>query len=74
MPTLKQYIDSSGLKVGYLAEQLFLTRSGFWYKAQGRRMWKPKEVERLRELLRIPDEDAEKIFLRVKYTKQNKRR
>ena len=69
MAELKDYIDQSGLKVSYIADKLFLSRFGLYSKMIGRCRWKDTEVEKLRDLLRIPEDKVSDIFLNVKYTK-----
>ena len=60
---LNEYIDKSGLKLTYIAEQLFITRWALYQKLSNKSSFKQGEIKKLCELLRIPPEDCIKIFL-----------
>lgn len=59
---LEQKIEESGLKKGYLCEQLDLSRNGFNKKVSGLTPFRVPEVFTLCALLSISDRDKVKIF------------
>lgn len=60
---LKEEIDKSGLKTGYLAEQLGLSYQGFRLKRNGVIPFRKLEVEALASLLGMSEEAKNQIFL-----------
>lgn len=57
------YIDNSGLKIGFIADQLGLSRAGFDKKRSGMIPFRKSEVYVLCDILNIKDEsDKKKIF------------
>lgn len=60
---LKEYIDKSGLKLQYIADELFVSRYALWQKMTNKSDFRQGEIKRLCELLSIPAEDRLKIFL-----------
>lgn len=55
-------IQESGLKIGFICEQLGMSRQGFWKKANGLTPFRVSEVFVLCSLLNISEEDKIKIF------------
>lgn len=61
---LREKIDASGLKLQYIADQLGITRFGLHKKLQDGSEFKPSQIVKLCELLRIETaEEREQIFL-----------
>lgn len=61
---LREKIDASGLKLQYIADQLRITRFGLYKKLQDGSEFKPSQIVKLCELLRIETaEEREQIFL-----------
>ena len=61
---LREKIDASGLKLQYIADQLGITRFGLYKKLQNGSEFKPSQIVKLCELLRIETaEEREQIFL-----------
>lgn len=73
MATLEEYIRRSGYQIGHIAEQLFLTRSGLYRKLTGQRGWTQAEMEKLKSMLRITEQDAAYIFYpeKARYVTKN---
>ncbi len=59
---LEQYIQKSGYKKAYIAQQLGLSRSGFARKLNNKNEFKASEMVILCELLNISSKDKEAIF------------
>lgn len=59
---LSQYISNSGLKIGYLAEQLGVTEQAFHKKRTGKAPFRAAEVYVLCDLCKISEADKPKIF------------
>ena len=60
---LRQAIDRSGLKIGYVAEKLNLSRFGFYKKLNGESPFNQYEIIALCKLLGINTlKEREKIF------------
>lgn len=61
---LREKIDASGLKLQYIADQLGITRFGLYKKLQDGSEFKPSQIVKLCELLRIETaEERKQIFL-----------
>ena len=61
---LREKIDASGLKLQYIADQLGITRFGLYKKLQDGSEFKPSQIVKLCELLRIETiEERAQIFL-----------
>lgn len=61
---LKEYIYKSGLKVSFISEQLFISRSALYQKIENKSDFRQKEIRKLCELLEIEDpKEQAKIFL-----------
>ena len=61
---LREKIDASGLKLQYIADQLGITRFGLYKKLQDGSEFKPSQIVKLCELLRIETaEEREQNFL-----------
>lgn len=56
-------IEDSGFSYGYLAEALGLSRQGFYKKRIGLTEFTASEVVKLSEILNLPREKRDKIFL-----------
>ena len=60
---LNEYIECSGLKIGYIAKQLGLSRYGFMRKRDNVSEFFPSEIEKLCEVLKISTlEEKNEIF------------
>lgn len=59
---LEQYIQKSGYKKSFIAEQLGLTVYGFMLKVNNKSEFKASEMTILCKLLKINAEDKEAIF------------
>ena len=59
---LEQYIEKSGYKKSYIAEQLRLTTYGFALKVNNKSEFKASEMTILCKLLKISAKDKEAIF------------
>lgn len=60
---LNQYIENSGLKIGYIVEALGISRQAFDRKRNGIISFKAAEVYVLCDLLKISQTDKLTIFL-----------
>lgn len=59
---LDKKIESSGLKVGFIVDQIGLSRNGFDKKRKGKTPFRVAEVYVLCDLLRLSEEERRKIF------------
>ena len=59
---LEQYIEKSGYKKSFIAEQLSLTTYGFTLKVNNKSEFKASEMKILRKLLKISAKDSDAIF------------
>ena len=59
---LEKYIEKSGYKKSFIAEQLGLTSYGFMLKVNNKSEFKASEMTILCELLKITPKDKEAIF------------
>lgn len=59
---LEKYIEMSGYKKSFIAEQLGLTSYGFMLKVNNKSEFKASEMTTLCELLKITPKDKEAIF------------
>ena len=59
---LRQKIDESGYKLTYLAEKCGLTYYGLMKKVNNETEFKASEIKVLKELLKLTNEEANKIF------------
>ena len=59
---LDEYINKSGLKLGYIVDKLGISRASWHKKKSGTVAFRAAEVYVLCDLLKIPDEDQGKIF------------
>ena len=62
MEMLKQRIDESGCKLGYLALNMGLSRAGLYKKLNGDCEFKVSEVLSISRLLHLSDADRDSIF------------
>lgn len=63
---LKEKIDESGYKIGYLAKRLNLSHQGFYNKINGKTGFYSQEIMKLEELLRLSKKEREDIFFSKK--------
>lgn len=61
---LKQAIDGSGLRKGFIVEKLGITRQGFHKKETGASDFTASEVAIMKDLLKLSDREVNAIFLR----------
>lgn len=59
---LKQFIDRSGYKLKYVALQLGITYQGFLKKLNNETEFKASEIQILKNLLNLSDDDLKQIF------------
>lgn len=60
---LNEYIEKSGLKIGFIVDKLGISRQIFDRKRKGEVTFRAPEVYVLCDLLKIPDNVKPKIFL-----------
>lgn len=60
---LDDYIEKSGLRVGYIVETLGISRQAFDMKRKGKYSFRAPEVYVLCDLLKIPEDVKPQIFL-----------
>lgn len=65
---LETKIRDSGLRIGYICEQVGISYPGFQKKMrnEGKSEFKPSEIVVLRELLRLTPEEVDQIFFAEK--------
>lgn len=59
---LKEKISQCGYKIGYLCEQMGISRQGLWKKMNGKSPFRVIEVNFLCNLLNLTDDERVKIF------------
>lgn len=59
---LDEKIKASGIKVSFLIEALGLSPQGFYKKKNGKTKWRGAEIYVVKDVLRLSDIDAQKIF------------
>lgn len=59
---LKNKLDDSGLKRGFIAQELNLSTYGFARKVDGITEFKPSEIRTLMRLLSLTNDDVREIF------------
>lgn len=59
---LREVLARSGFKLQFLADQLGLTRAGFYLKCEGKTEFKQTEIRDLTELLGLSQEERDRIF------------
>lgn len=59
---LKDKIAASGIKLGHIASEMSLSRSGLWKKLTGDSEFRTSEITKLCEILRLSDEERNNIF------------
>lgn len=59
---LEQYIEKSGFKKGFIAQQIGLTAYGFSLKVKNKSEFKANEILGLCKLLKINTKEKEAIF------------
>lgn len=60
---LNEYIDKSGYKLGFIIDQLGISRQAFDKKMKNINQFRASEVYVLCDLLKINEDDKHKIFL-----------
>lgn len=60
---LRKIIKDSGFKLDFVASEIGLTASGLYEKFQRGNEFKPSQIVKLCELLRIDEETRKEIFL-----------
>lgn len=60
---LKEKIDDSGFLKTYIAEQIGITKQGFYLKISGKNEFKQSEIKKLTKLLKLTSKDVKEIFL-----------
>lgn len=60
---LKDIITTSGYKLEYIAKEIGLTRFGLYSKLRDGSEFKPSQVTKLCEMLKIDEEKRKEIFL-----------
>ena len=60
---LKELIAKSGLKKGYIAERLGLTRAGYMKKENGDSEFVASEVAEMSKILSLSSSQVKRIFL-----------
>lgn len=61
---LKQAIEASGLRKGFIIEKLGISRQGFHKKETGQSDFMASEVAIMKDLLKLSDREVNAIFLR----------
>jgi len=59
---LDEQIESSGRKIGYIADTLGLSRNGFDKKRKGKTPFRTAEIYVLCDLLGLSDDEKQEIF------------
>lgn len=59
---LEEYIKKSGLKISYICKFLGITSVSFRRKCNNQNEFRVSEMYTLCDILKIPEEDKEKIF------------
>lgn len=59
---LRKKIDESGYKLRFIAKQLGITYQGFLKKINNETEFKASEIQSLKELLNLTDEERDMIF------------
>lgn len=60
---LDRAIERSGLKIGFICDELGISRQAFDKKRKGKNAFRKSEVYTLKGLLSIGSSDSDKIFL-----------
>lgn len=59
---LDEKIKASGIKVSFLIKQLGLSPQGFYKKKNGHTKWRGAEMYVVKDVLRLSELEAQKIF------------
>lgn len=59
---LRKAIDTSGMKFGYIADTIGITRSALYLRFQNKTEFTASEITKLCEVLRLSMADRERIF------------
>ena len=63
-------IKESGLKIGFIAEKLGISRATLSYRINNHSEFRAPEIARLRNLLGLTQDEQEKIFFNSMLTKK----
>lgn len=63
---LRKKLDESGYKLRFIARQLGITYQGFLKKINNETEFKASEIQSLKEILNLTDEERDMIFLPLK--------
>lgn len=63
---LRKKLDESGYKLRFIAKQLGITYQGFLKKINNETEFKASEIQSLKEILNLTDEERDMIFFTVK--------
>lgn len=59
---LREKIDESGYKLRFIAKKIGITYQGFLKKVNNETEFKASEIQKLKELLNLTDEERDNIF------------
>lgn len=59
---LEERIASSGLKLGYIVENVGISRQGFYKKCKGITPFRASEIYVVSDLLKLSNDEKQKIF------------
>lgn len=62
---LRKKLDESGYKLRFIARQLGITYQGFLKKINNETEFKASEIQSLKEILNLTDEERDMIFFTV---------
>lgn len=62
---LRKKLDESGYKLRFIAKQLGITYQGFLKKINNETEFKASEIQSLKEILNLTDEERDMIFFTV---------
>lgn len=63
---LRKKLDESGYKLRFIAKQLGITYQGFLKKINNETEFKASEIQSLKEILNLTDEERDMIFFTLK--------
>lgn len=63
---LKTVINESGFKIGFISENLGITREAFYRKMKNETEFKASEIVALKRILKLSDAQRNEIFLNDK--------
>jgi transcriptional regulator with XRE-family HTH domain len=71
---LKKTIESKGLKIGFIADSLGISRQAFDLKVNNKIPLKIPEAKKIADILRLTPDEINDIFLAQKVTKNHEKR